>query len=181
MPNTSNVTVGKPKVAGSVFYKTGTVTPPSSTTDPLTGYTNCGYVGEDGLKNEGKRDTTEIKAWGGDVVIRPTTGFADTFKFKLIEGLNADVLKAVYGSTNVTTDGTSNETAVSVNSKELDHACWVFEMIVGGNKAKRIVVPDGQITEIAEITYKDSDPVAYEVTLAGYPDASGNTHYEYIK
>lgn len=177
----ANVTVGKPKVSGAVFYKTGTVTPPTSTTSSLTGYTECGYVSEDGLKNSSSRETADIKAWGGDLVGKPTTGFADTFTFKLIEGLNTDVLKAVYGATNVATDGTTNETSVEVNSGDLDHACWVFDMVVGGNKAKRIVVPDGQISEIAEIVYKDSEAVGYEVTLTAYPDADGNTHYEYIK
>jgi len=181
MSSTANVTVGKPKTAGSAYYKTGTVTPPTSTTASLTGYTNCGYISEDGLKNESKRDTTEIKAWGGDVVKKPTTGFTDTFKYKLIEGLNTDVLKIVYGSSNVSTDGTTNETTVNVKSADLEIACWVFDMIVGENKTKRIVIPKGQITEVAEITYKDSDVVGYEVTMTAYPDTNGSTHYEYIK
>jgi hypothetical protein len=54
-------------------------------------------------------------------------------------------------------------------------------MILKGNILKRVVIPDGQITNVEEITYDDSKAIGYAVTLAAYPDASGNTHYEYLK
>ena len=54
-------------------------------------------------------------------------------------------------------------------------------MILKDNATKRIVIPRAKVTEIGEVVYSDSDAVGYEVTLTCVADASGNTHYEYIK
>ena len=177
---TSNVTAAKPETGGALYSAATSVTPPTSTTASLSSFTGLGYISEDGLTNEITRDSEEIKAWGGDTVLQPQTGFTDTFKCTLIEALNKDVLKEVFGSSNVS--GTlAGGITVNVNSAELEERVWVCDMIMRGGVAKRLVIPSGKITEIGEITYKDDEASGYEITITAFPDSSGNTHYEYIK
>lgn len=178
--NTENVAVGKPKVGGAVFCApTGTTLPTDASTDLATAFVCVGYCGEDGVTNSNTPESEQIKAWGGDVVATPVTSREDTFQFKMLEVTNVDVLKAVYGSDNVT--GTLAEgLTVKANNADRDELVWVIEMILQGS-LKRVVIPKGSITELGDIVYKDDEVIGYEVTVSALPDTSGNTHYEYLK
>jgi hypothetical protein len=176
----TNVTAGKPAVSGGVYRAPLNSTLPTDATTALdAAFVNLGYASEDGVVNENTPESDDIKAWGGDTVLSLQTEKNDTFQVTLIEVLDVNVLSAVYGSGNVT--GTlATGITVSANGDEADEAIWCFEMVLRDGALKRIVIPDAKITEIGEITYTDDEAVGYEITLTAYPDASGNTHYEYI-
>lgn len=177
----ANVSVGKPAVAGAIYVApTGTTLPTDATTSLNSAFKCLGYVSEDGLTNSNTPESDSIKAWGGDTVLTMLTSKEDTFSFTLIESLNIDVLKFVYGSANVS--GTiQTGITINANSADVPPVSLVVEMLMTGNVAKRIVVPSGKITEVGDITYTDGDAVGYETTVTCTPDGSGNTHYEYIK
>ena len=177
----TNVSVGKPKVTGAVFRAPlGTALPTSATATLAVAYADMGYISDEGWTNSKTRETTEVKAWGGDTVLTPQTGKNDTFQMTFIESLNLEVLKAVQGDANVS--GTLAEgITVMENSAELDEAVWVIDTIMSGGVIKRTVLPRGKIIEIDDVVYKDDEPVGYASTIQAYPDTSGNSHYEYIQ
>lgn len=180
MPDARKVSVGKPKVGGAVHWAPLGSTLPTSATASLDGaFVELGYVSEDGLTNNNSPESDTVKAWGGDTVLSLQTDRPDTFALTLLEAMNSDVLKTIYGSANVTADGSGNLT-VKATAQDMPSGAWVFDMILKGGRAKRIVVPNGTISELGEITYKDDEAVGYAITITDVPDTNGVYHYEYI-
>ena len=182
MGNTAtNVSTGKPNISGAVFAAPiGTTLPTDATTALDAAFVCLGYVSEDGLTNNNEMDVSAIKAWGGAIVYRSLTELDDNFALTLIESENVDVLKAVYGDANVTTDA-NGTTKVEVIAEDPQEKVWVFELALRGGKAKRIVIPDGAVTAREAITYNDSDAIGYGITVSAYPDSNGKTHSEYLE
>lgn len=180
MAKVNNVTNAKPKIGGAIYVAPVGTSLPTDTTTELTSFKKLGYCSDDGLTNSTEIETANQKAWGGDNVLNMQISKTDTFNFKLIEALNVDVLKTVYGNNNVTGDLSTGIT-VEVKNEELEPLSWIFEIILQNGALKRIIVPSAVITETGEIAYKDDEAVGYEITISADSDENGLTHYEYIK
>lgn len=175
-----NVTVGKPKKGGAIYRAPlGTQLPTDAKTALDPAFKALGYCGEDGLVNANSPESDNLKAWGGDTVYTYQSEKNDTFTFTLIEAMNVEVLKAVYGDANVTG---ALETGITVkaNSEEQVDCAWVVDMILRSGVLKRVVIPSANVSEVGDITYADEEAVGYETTITAKPDEDGNTHYEYI-
>ena len=179
--NALEATVGKPKVGGGVSVAPlGTTLPTNATGTLNAAFTNIGYITEDGVTNTINRESNAIKAWGGDTVLNVQTTFEDQGQMTMMQVMNVEVLKTVFGDDNVTGALASGIT-VNVNSDQLQAHVWVIDMLYNNDTLKRVVIPNATVIEIGDIVYVDGDPVGYEITLGTVPDDAGNTHYEYIQ
>lgn len=177
---TKNVSTGKPLASGALWVAPlGTALPTDAVTPLGEEFEHLGYVSSDGLTDTPERETEDMQAWGGDTVLNVTTSYSETFTYTLIEAMRVSVLKHVYGDDAVT--GTL-DTGIKIekSSKELPHKVFVADIAMQGEVIRRIVVADGKVTEVGEISYKDDELIGYETTLKAYPDSKGVTSHEYI-
>lgn len=187
-PNAQMVSVGKPhgdggRYAGGAWYgKVGEATPPTDATTALSDkFHDLGYLSEDGVTNTIDRDSEDINAFGGDRVLSVTTSRAESFQFGMLE-TTPETLAVTYGPGNVevkTVDG-KDQITVRHNSAEPPELVYVFEFAMTGNRVKRIVVPVGKTGDVDDVTYADGEAITYTPTINAFPDANGNTAYEYI-
>jgi hypothetical protein len=144
-------------------------------------YKTLGYISEDGVTNSQARTSSEIKAWGGAIIMTTQTDKTDTFKFVAVEALNEEVQKMTFGAANVSTNG-NGMTTVRANSNELEAAVYVIELSLNG-AYRRIVIPNAKVSATGDIVYKDSDVIGYDTTITALPFAAydGDTHREFTQ
>jgi len=179
--NAQNVSFGKPKATGALFYAPkGTAVPTNATSDLDAAFRNVGYISEDGLVNATETDTESVNDWSGTEVLSGQTSFAEMFTFNMLE-INQNSMKLYYGEDNVETDGDGNITAIKVKPAELDEVVFVAEVVLTGGRIKRVVVPHGKFVDRSgEVSYVNSEAVTYPVQLKAYPDTDTSTHAEYF-
>lgn len=180
MNKKENVSAGAPKIGGYAYRAPlGTTLPTDAITDLDAAFVSLGFISEDGVSNENSPSTQSVKDWSGTTVMDVQEGRSDNWKFVLLETLNTEVLKTVYGDANVT--GTLNSgLMVKANAKDLEYYCYAFEMVMRGGIKRRVVLPEAKVTALGEVKYDRKDPIGYEITLSCVQDEDGNTHYDYM-
>lgn len=179
--NANKVFVGKPLVTGGIYVApVGTALPTDAVAALAAAFVTVGYVTDDGLTKSTNRDTSNVLAWGGDLIAVTQKSFTQEWKFKMAEYLGSTPQTLLYGAANVsTTTATGTDSlAVKISSAPPPHNSWVIEMKQGNGKV-RLVIPDGVITDTGDVVFKDDDVASLEVTVTSFVDATGFYEYEY--
>lgn len=164
----SNVKVG---VTGAVSVAaTSTAAPTDASTALGTGWTNFGYITEDGVEITPEITNDDMKAWQNSSIVRSNvTEEKWTMKFAVME-TNKAAVELYFGHAMETGD---DEITVGGNSGT--RQSFVAD-IVDGDQTIRFYVPEGAVTEWEPLTFKSDQAVSWGVTITAYPVGGVQIH-----
>lgn len=152
----------------------GTTAPTDTTTALNVAFEALGLLSEDGASMSSDQDSTDMWAWGGILVRTIRSKNKKTFKVTALED-NPVVFGLVNpGSSAVTATGTTTRT---IKTPTANPQAFVIELTDGTVK-KRIVIPKGEVSEVAEVTLSDTEMTAYELTISIYAASDGTQYLE---
>lgn len=153
----------------------GTTAPTTTTGSLNVAFKAVGLLSDaEGLIKGRSQDTNDLSAWGYGVVRTTKKNHKRTFQVTLLE--DSDIVFGLVnpGSTSATTSGVTTRT---VKRPTTDTRAWVFEL-KDGTVTKRIVVPKGEVTEVADVKLADDDFESKQITITAYADSSGVFYIE---
>jgi hypothetical protein len=167
------IRTGAPVTAtgGVLFADPGTETPVTAE-EAVTGFTEGGYIGEDGVTRTIDASDEKIRAWGGDTVKIVRTEHSITYTWQFLESANAAVLRLINGDENVSVDAETQTVTVKHTAKIPPRKAFILDMFDDG-KALREVIKNGQLTSSGDVSFVHSDVIRYEVTVEAFPDEEG--------
>ena len=141
---------------------------------------SLGYISEDGVTVTTDTDTDDKTDWSGVIIVSPMTSYSEGVEVTFLEARDT-VLKTVYGDANVTTDG-KGTTTVRHNKNFTGAHLFIFDAVVSDTKVKRVVIPNGVITERDDQEMNNSDLAGYTPTIKCLPSDffEGDCMREYI-
>ena len=187
MPNTKDVRIGAPdqKTTGAIKHAPLGTTLPSLSDISVSGVTldnafvGDEYVSEDGLTLTPSMSTTDIKDWSGSVVRKVLESFDGTLAWTMIS-TNEGALGIAFGADHITTSAAAQthgkQVKVELGAHLPEAQSWVF-LMKDGDARIVVLVPNGQVTEVGEVTFAANAAVGWNVTLSCYPDSNGECIY----
>lgn len=149
------------------FSPTGTTAPVDADTALAVDWLGVGYLSDDGVVETRERSTSNIVAWqNADVVRSVTTESSITVNFTMIE-TNENSIELYYGAAVDATTG-----SVFIVPADSGGRRSMIVQYIDGDKQVRLFIPEGEVTEVGDLTLASGEPVGYEVTITGYPSAS---------
>jgi hypothetical protein len=158
-------------VSGAVSMGPTTAAAPTGTAGTLTGFTDLGFVSDAGVTEGRSRSANEIRAWQGGALVRVlVTSGVLTYQFVLLE-TKKETVETYYGTT--VTPGVADGTFVIIPTSTGGRKSFVVD-VVDGAELIRTYIPQGEVTEVGDHVFVNSEAVGYEVTVTAYQDTTLN-------
>lgn len=175
--NTDNVRVYGDITSAVYVGNKGTTPPTDPTAAPGVGFTELGWLSDDGLTEVRDVSSDQKRAWQGGALVR-TVRSSDTRRFKFVAWETTKTTLGLMrpGSTPTTTTGITT-TAVKAFTGS-DQRAWIIDQRDGAINVRKVVA-NGEVVEVGDIKSSNGDVVAYEMTVECYPAADGTLYIEY--
>lgn len=151
---------------GAVMHGATSAAAPTGTGGTTTGFTDLGYVNEDGvtITIPGPGDSTPIKAWQSGATVRTVRSATEdnpTVTFVLLE----TTIAAVKAALGVTVTSTLTEGSFEIDTTDLRTASsWIVD-VIDGAELFRVYVPQGTPVGEVELVFQNEAPIGYSVTI----------------
>lgn len=165
-------------ISSSVYVADkGTTAPTTPTGPPGTGWTEVGWISDDGLTETRDLNSDQKRAWQGGALVR-TVRSSDSRSFKFVAWETNAVTVGLTrpGSTPTTTTGVTHTSVKAFTGSDI--RAWIIDLIDGAIHTRKII-PAGEVTDQGDIKANNGDIVGYELTVEAYPDTNGVLYEEY--
>lgn len=175
----ANVSAGKGIKGGYIFSApVGTKLPTDVKTPLDAAFKVLGFISEDGYVESVEEDSEDIVDMNGDLMDSAASNRVESAQVTLAE-IKAETLRRQYGDANVTDE--NGMITVKHNSDSHPAFAYVLELALKNGRRWRKVVPEGQSSELDDLTIASSELCARALTIKYLTDADGNTCYDYIE
>ncbi|MFD7661082.1 phage tail protein [Streptomyces sp. NPDC059788] len=157
---------------------TGTSAPTSPLVQPAAPWEPLGAISDDGLTYGFDEDSQEFTPWGLTSPFRTQiTKSVRTFGLTLWETSRVAVQSIMYRIPAAELEPVGGITSFAETaSPEPDRRAWWF-LVIDGDSARGFYVPQGEVSDRSDVSFKQDEMSGYEITITAYPDSAGNTVY----
>ena len=157
----------------------GTAQPSDPETYPPAPWLALGAISDDGLVVGFDEDSQQFTPWGQTTPFRTViTSSVRTFQITAWETSRPIVKSLMFRQDvdDLTPDGNGVITFAESATATPDRRSFMFD-VYDGDVLQRFYIPEGEITDRGDTTFKQDEMVGYEWTISTYPDSAGNTVY----
>ncbi|MFE3122363.1 phage tail protein [Streptomyces hydrogenans] len=156
----------------------GTASPGDPLVQPLAPWAPLGGISEDGLTQGFDEESQEYTPWGYTSPIRTTiTKSLRTFKVTVWETSRVMVRSLQYRLPLVDLEPVAGLTTFAETASPLPDRRSFWFLVVDGATNLGFYVPEGEISDRADVVHKQDSMAGFEWTITAYPDSEGNTVY----
>ena len=139
-------------------------------------FVDLGYISDEGITENREADTTPFTPWQTNAPIRVETT-SEIITWETVLWTTSFDTVSVYfkvkeADMEVGTTDTAVVSFVDGDKKDRDLRAWGID-VIDGVYARRVSIPNGEVTERGGLTYRKDQLIGYPITITAYPGPDG--------